>query len=45
MDLKAPLPKDSTVALTLVFVDAKGAESRTELKVPVSTTAPARAAN
>ncbi len=40
MDLKAPLPKDSIVPLTLVFKDAKGAESKVELKLPVSTTAP-----
>ncbi|MDO8700021.1 MAG: copper chaperone PCu(A)C [Rhodoferax sp.] len=40
MDLKATLPKDSTVPLTLVFKDAKGAESKVELKVPVSITAP-----
>ncbi len=40
MDLKAALPKDSTVPLTLVFKDAKGVESKVELKVPVSTTAP-----
>jgi copper(I)-binding protein len=37
MDLKGPLAKDSTVPLTLVFKDAKGVESRIELKVPVST--------
>ena len=37
MDLKGPLPKDSTVPLTLVFKDAKGVESRIELKAPVST--------
>ena len=40
LDLKAPLPKDSTVPLTLVFQDAKGAESRLELTVPVGTAAP-----
>lgn len=40
MDLKAALPKDSTVPMTLVFKDAKGAESKVELKVPVSMTAP-----
>lgn len=40
MDLKAPLAKDSTVPLTLVFKDAKGVESRLELKVPVAMTAP-----
>jgi copper(I)-binding protein len=36
MDLKAALPKDSTVPLTLVFKDAKGVQSRLELKVPVA---------
>ena len=36
MDLKATLPKDSTVPLTLVFRDAKGAESKVELKLPVA---------
>lgn len=41
MDLKTPLLKDTTVPLTLVFKDAKGAETKTEIKVPVSTTAPA----
>ena len=40
MDLKAPLPKDSTVALTLVFKDAKGAQRKMELKVPVAAVAP-----
>lgn len=40
MDLKAPLPKDSTVPVTLVFKDAKGAESKQELNVPVTTAAP-----
>ncbi len=37
MDLKATLPKDSTIPLTLVFKDAKGVESKVELKVPVAT--------
>ena len=37
MDLKAALPKDSTIPMTLVFKDAKGVESKVELKVPVST--------
>ena len=37
MDLKAALPKDSTIPLTLLFKDAKGAETRLELKVPVAT--------
>jgi hypothetical protein len=41
MDLKTPLMKDTTVPLTLVFKDAKGVETRTEVKVPVSTAAPA----
>ena len=36
MDLKTALPKESTIPLTLVFKDAKGAESRVELKVPVA---------
>ena len=44
MDLKATLQKDSTIALTLVFKDAKGAQSKVELKVPVATTAPGLAA-
>lgn len=41
MDLKQPLQKDSSIALTLVFKDAKGQQSKTELKLPVSQTAPA----
>lgn len=40
MDLKAALPKDSTVPLTLTFKDAKGVESKLELTVPVATVAP-----
>lgn len=40
MDLKAPLTRDSTVPMTLVFKDARGAESKVELKVPVSTVEP-----
>lgn len=40
MDLKAALPKDSTVPLTLVFKDAKGVESKLDLKVPVAAVAP-----
>ena len=40
MDLKQPLTKDTKVPLTLVFKDAKGVESKLELSVPVSTTAP-----
>jgi len=40
MDLKAPLQKDTTIAVTLVFKDAKGVETRTELTVPVAMAAP-----
>lgn len=40
MDLKAALPKDTTIPLTLTFKDAKGVETRQELMVPVATTAP-----
>ena len=43
LDLKAPLAKDTVVPITLVFKDSKGAESKLELKVPVSATAPAQA--
>jgi len=41
LDLKAPLMKDSVVPLTLVFRDAKGAESRLQLQLPVGVRAPA----
>lgn len=40
MDLKMPLKKDSTIPLTLVFVDSRGVQSKTELKVPVGFAAP-----
>ena len=40
MGLKAPLLKECTVPLTLVFKDAKGVDSRLELKLPVAVTAP-----
>lgn len=40
MDLKAPVAKGSTVPLTLVFKDAKGAESKLQLQVPVAAQAP-----
>ena len=40
MDLKTPLRKDTSIALTLVLVDAKGVESKTEVSVPVTTGAP-----
>lgn len=39
MDLKQALEKDSTVPLTLVFKDAKGVESKLELKMPVNSMA------
>ena len=39
VDLKTSLTKDSTIPLTLVFVDAKGVESKTELTVPVKAMA------
>ena len=42
MDLKGPLQKGSTVPLTLTFKDRKGAEFKTEVKVPVSLTPPAQ---
>ena len=45
MDLKAPLPKDTTIPLTLLFKDAKGAESKVELKLPVAVRAPVAAAD
>ncbi|MDD2843944.1 MAG: copper chaperone PCu(A)C [Rhodoferax sp.] len=41
MDLKAPLAKDSTAPVTLTFKDAKGIESKLELKLPVKAAAPA----
>ncbi len=41
MDLKTALPKDITMPLTLVFKDAKGVQTRVELKVRVATAAPA----
>mgnify|MGYP000594355482 CR=1 FL=1 len=44
MDLKAPLAKDTTVPVTLMFKDAKGADSRMDVQVPVSATAPAGSA-
>ena len=40
LDLKAPLAKDTAVPITLVFQDAKGAESKLNLSVPVATTPP-----
>jgi len=40
LDLKAPLAKDSTVPITLSFKDAKGVQSKLEIRVPVATAAP-----
>ena len=40
LDLKAALPKDSTVPLTLMFKDAKGVPSKVELMLPVTIVAP-----
>lgn len=40
MDLKVPLQKDTTIPLTLVFKDAKGVESRQQLRLHVGTAAP-----
>ena len=37
MDLKAALPKDSMVPMTLTFRDTKGVETKVELKLPVAT--------
>ncbi len=42
LDLKAPLATNTTVPLTLTFKDAKGVESRLELKVPVAARAPGK---
>ena len=39
-ELKTSLPKDSTVPMTLLFKDAKGADSKLQIRVPVSTLAP-----
>ncbi len=40
MDLKAALPKDSKLPLTLVFKDATGQQSRLELQLPVGVAPP-----
>jgi copper(I)-binding protein len=40
LDLKAPLAKDTTVPISLVIQDAKGAEFNVNLNVPVATVAP-----
>lgn len=44
MDLKAPLALGSSLPVTLLFKDAKGIESKLELKLPVATKAPGAAA-
>ncbi len=41
MDLKTPLANDSSVALTLMFKDAKGVATSVVLQVPVAAVAPA----
>ena len=41
MDLKAPLAKDSTVPVTLIFQDVKGQKSELALQVPVKAMMPA----
>jgi len=41
MDLKVPLQKDSTIALTLSLRDSKGVPSTQELRIPVLVSAPA----
>ncbi len=43
MDLKTPLQKDTTIPLTLLLKDAKGVQSKIDIKVPVSTAPPAGA--
>lgn len=43
LDLKTALPKDATVPLTLVFKDAKGAQSKVDVMLPVSAVPPASA--
>ena len=41
MDLKGPLSKDAVVPLSLLFVNAQGRQSGLELKLKVSSQAPA----
>lgn len=40
MELKQALPQGSTVPLTLILRDAKGQESKVELKLPVAASMP-----
>ena len=44
MGLKAPLPPQGTVPLTLVFQDAKGVQSTLDIQAPVAAKAPGAAA-
>ena len=44
MDLKQPVAPGSTVPVTLLFKDAKGVDSKLELKLPASTSAPGASA-
>lgn len=43
MELKQALPQGSTVPLTLTLRDAKGRESKVEMKLPVAASAPGAA--
>lgn len=43
LDLKAPLAPNTSVPVTLTFKDAKGAEVKQELNLPVATSAPGAA--
>jgi len=43
MDLKLGLKANTSIPLTLVFKDAKGVETKTEIKVPVLMTPPTAA--
>ena len=45
MDLKTPLLKDTTVPLTLVFKDAKGAQIKQEIALPIAIRAPGASTN
>lgn len=40
MDLKAALPKDATVPISLWFRDAKGVETKVDLNLPVAASSP-----
>jgi periplasmic copper chaperone A len=43
MDLKQPLKADSQIPVTLTFANAKGEQSKVEIKVPVAMRAPGSA--